>query len=74
MNPQAETKPIILCWSRSLLESFQLMASEAPATLVSFRVLLSRAFSRLPQIESLLVGYWSQGENKKVIHTAFLAI
>ena len=50
------------------------MESEAPGTLVSFRVLLSRAFSRLPQMESLLAGYWSQGEDRKVIYTAFLAI
>ena len=32
-------------------------ARGAPCTRVSFRVLLSRDFSRLPQMESLLTGY-----------------
>ena len=32
-------------------------ARGAPYTRVSFRVLLSRDFSRLPQMESLLTGY-----------------
>ena len=79
MNPQAE---ISHCKNgayysllvHSLLESFLLMASEAPGTLVSFRVPLSREFSRLPQIERLLAGYWSRGEDKKVIYAAFLVI